>query len=86
MDTHSQHPDVVQLAVLALTNLLCDLTDNVNAMVDAGGIAAMKKALEAHPNNPRMLEDAMCCLSNLLSVLSLHTQPPGAWLWTTCVP
>ena len=66
MDRHAAQPEVVQLAVLALTNLLCDLKENVTEMVASGGIPALKKALEAHPSNPRMLEDAMCCLSNLL--------------------
>ena len=46
MDEHAQHPGVVQLAVLALTNMLCDLGENVASMVCNGGIPALKKALE----------------------------------------
>jgi hypothetical protein len=66
---------LAQTCVQCLANLACDNepnpasgTSSVTRIVECGGIEALGELMSAHAANPRMLEDAICALSNMAFV------------------
>ena len=67
-------PRLAQMCVQSLANLACDNEpdesgqSSVTRIVECGGIEALGELMSIHSANPRMLEDAICALSNMAFV------------------
>lgn len=67
-------PRIAQTCAQVLANLACDNEmgddgkSSVDVLVDAGAIAVLADLIVAHPENPRLLEDCICGLSNMAYV------------------
>jgi hypothetical protein len=67
-------PRLAQMCVQSLANLACDNdpdefgNSSVTRIVQSGGIEALGQLMSLHPDNPRLLEDAICALSNMAFV------------------
>ena len=73
-DRNASLPRLAQMCVQSLANLACDNEpdkdgqSSVTRIVACGGVEAVGELMALHPTNPRLLEDAICALSNMAFV------------------
>ena len=63
---HTAEEDLCSKCLSILANMAFNSTPNIDRTMAAGGVDGCEKAMQAYPNNPRLLENAMCTLSNLM--------------------
>jgi hypothetical protein len=69
-----KEPRIIQACVQCVANLACDNesqpdgTSTVDKIVAAGAVHVFGFVMSAHQGKPRLLEDAMCALSNIAFV------------------
>lgn len=63
---HTAQEDVVTKCLSILANLAFNSSPNISLIMQGDGVGAVEAALQAHPMVPRLLENAMCTLSNLM--------------------
>lgn len=63
---HHEVQDVVLRALTALSNLAVGTPPNVELIMAKNGVKAVEKALQVYKDEPRVLEQAMAVLSNLM--------------------
>jgi hypothetical protein len=64
-----RHVAIEEIALKSLStmaNLAFNSQNNIAAIMAKGGVKAVEKSLQQWPNHPRILENAMCVLSNLM--------------------
>ena len=63
---HVQEEDICLRALTCLSNLACGMPSNVELIMAKKGVKACEAALQAYKEGPRVLEQAMSVLSNLM--------------------
>ena len=73
-ERNKELPRLAQMCVQSLANLACDNEadetgkSSVTRIVDCGGVEALGELMSLHLDNPRLLEDSICALSNMAFV------------------
>jgi hypothetical protein len=63
---HVGTDEVALKALATIANLAFNSPTNIKTIMSRGGVKAIEKVLQSHPSKPRILENAMCALSNLM--------------------
>lgn len=63
---HYRDEDLATRGLATLANLAFNSDENTHAIVNAGGIDAVERCMQAHRTKPRTLEAAVCALSNIM--------------------
>jgi len=73
-ERNKELPRLAQMCVQSLANLACDNEadetgeSSVTRIVACGGVEALGELMSLHLDNPRLLEDSICALSNMAFV------------------
>ena len=63
---HVSQEDITLKSLSTLANLAFNSPDNIVAIMGKGGVKACEKAMQQWTMHPRILENTMCALSNLM--------------------
>lgn len=63
---HTDVEEVVVKCLSTLANLAFNSSANIGRIMEQNGVKAAEKAMQQYPDAPRLLENAMCMLSNLM--------------------
>jgi hypothetical protein len=63
---HFDKEDVCVKCLSTLANLAFNSENNIKRIMDGQGVKAVEKSMQTYPDSPRLLENAMCTLSNLM--------------------
>ena len=63
---HLGNEEITLKALSTLANLAFNSPPNIEALMQRNAVAAVQRVLQAYTKHPRVLENAMCALSNLM--------------------
>eukprot|EP01029_Cantina_marsupialis_P003805 TRINITY_DN1382_c0_g3_i1.p1 TRINITY_DN1382_c0_g3~~TRINITY_DN1382_c0_g3_i1.p1 ORF type:complete len:2670 (-),score=895.52 TRINITY_DN1382_c0_g3_i1:394-8403(-) len=66
MMNNLEDEDLIRLCLSTLANLAFNSDANIRRVMDAKGVDAVERAMQEYPESARVLENAMCLLSNLM--------------------